>query len=440
MDELQVDYRALAALKPHARNPRTHSKRQIRQIADSIKAFGFTNPILVDDAGGVLAGHGRIEAAKLLGIPVVPTIRLASMTEAQKRAYVIADNKLAENAGWDRELLAIELQYLVELDLEVDARVTGFETAEIDLLIAALDQEAPDGADQLIDVDRSEPAISRPGDLWAVGDHRLLCGDATMPAAFEQLLGGKRAQMVFVDAPYNVPIEGHVCGLGKVKHQEFAMAAGEMSVAEFVRFLNTVLGHLAAHSADGSIHFVCMDWRHIGEVLAAAKDVYSEFKNLVVWNKTNGGMGSLYRSKHELVFVFKAGTAPHINNVELGRHGRYRTNVWDYAGINTFSEGRQDALAMHPTVKPVALVADAIRDCSRHNGIVLDCFAGSGTTLVAAAKTGRRGYGIELDPHYVDVAIERLEGLPNLKAVHAETGRTFEEIKAIRAQEAIDVA
>ena len=244
--------------------------------------------------------------------------------------------------------------------------------------------------------------------------------------------------MVFIDPPYNVPIDGNVCGSGSIKHREFAMAAGEMSETEFTDFLTTILGHLACHSISGSIHFICMDWRHILELLSAGRKVYAELKNLCVWNKDNGGMGSLYRSKHELVFVFKNGSERHINNVELGRHGRCRTNVWDYVGVNSLHEGRLDELAMHPTVKPVALVADAVLDCSKRDGIVLDCFGGSGTTLIAAEKTGRRGYLMELDPSYVDVTIKRFEKLTGKDAIHAENGSSFAEMRRERTDGADD--
>jgi len=397
------------------------------------RKFGFTNPILIDADGNVLAGHGRVLAAKLLGIEWVPTIRLDHMSEAQKRAYVLADNKLAENAGWDRELLALELQYLSELDLDFDLTITGFEAAEIDVLIQSLDDGGTyDEADEVPEIDQSVPPISRIGDLWILGRHRLLCADATGAESFERLLQGKQAQMVFIDPPYNVPIDGNVCGSGSIKHREFAMAAGEMSEDEFTGFLTTIFGHLTCHSVSGSIHFVCMDWRHVFELMSAGRKVYSELKNLCVWNKDNGGMGSLYRSKHELVFVFKNGSEPHINNVELGRHGRCRTNVWDYAGVNSLRDGRLDELAMHPTVKPVALVADAILDCSKRDGIVLDCFGGSGTTLIGAEKTGRRGYLMEIDPAYVDVTNERFEKLMGKEAIHAETGASFTEMQRER--------
>ena len=432
---LDVEVLAIGSLKPYDRNPRTHSDKQINQIANSIRQFGFTNPVLVDSDLGVIAGHGRIEAAKLLGIGEVPTIRLDHMTEAQKRAYVIADNRLAENAGWDRELLALELHYLSDLNLDFDATITGFETAEIDVLIQGIDLDGTgDLADEVPEIDDLVPPVSRVGDRWELGSHRLLCANATKAESFDSLLQGEKAQMGFVDPPYNVRIDGHVCGLGAIKHREFQMAAGEMSEPEFIAFLKTTLGHLAAFSDDGSIHFVCMDWRHCYELTSAGRGVYSELKNLCVWNKDNGGMGSLYRSKHELVFVFKNGTGPHINNIELGRHGRYRTNVWDYAGINTMRAGRMDDLAMHPTVKPTALIADAILDCSKRHGIVLDCFGGSGTTLLAAEKTGRRGYLMELDPAYVDVTIKRYQKLTGKAAKHAATGLTFADTQTARAE------
>ena len=428
--DLRVETVSVSALKPYARNPRTHTKKQIRQIAESIRTFGWTNPILVDAEGGVIAGHGRLEAAKLLGMERVPTIRLEDMSEAQKRAYVIADNRLAEIAGWDDDLLAIELQALSEIDLDFDIEITGFETAEIDTLIAGLNgADTKDEADRLPEVDETAAPITKPGDLWLLGRHRLLCADATKAESFARLLAGEQAQMVFTDPPYNVPIDGHVCGLGSVKHAEFAMAAGEMSEADFTAFLETVLSQLATHSVDGAIHFVCMDWRHLYELLTAGRRAYGEIKNLCVWNKTNGGMGSLYRSKHELVAVFKAGHAPHINNVELGAHGRYRTNVWDYAGINTFGKDRDAELAMHPTVKPVALVEDAILDCSRRGGIVLDAFSGSGTTIIAAERSGRRGFGLELDPKYVDATLKRFRAFTGEEPVHTDSGFTLAELE-----------
>jgi DNA modification methylase len=422
----------LGALRPYKRNARRHSKKQVRQIADSIQRFGFTNPVLVSDDGEIIAGHGRVEAARLLGMATVPTVALSHLDATQRRAYVLADNKLALNAGWDQETLALELQGL--LDIDFDLSVTGFSVAEIDLVLDAATDSAPDrreAADDWIP-DLEESAVSKRGDLWQLGRHRLICGDARNAHDYDALLAGDRVDLIFTDPPYNVPIDGHVSGLGRVRHREFAMGAGEMSEAAFAAFLIETLGAAAATCRDGAIAFVCMDWRHMGELLAAGRQVFSELKNLCVWNKTNGGMGSFYRSKHELVFVFKIGTAPHINTFGLGEAGRYRTNVWDYAGISSLSATRAEEQAMHPTVKPVALVADAIRDCSQRGGIVLDAFAGSGTTLVAAEKTGRTARLVEFDPLYCDTILRRFEHHTGKDAHLVATGATFEEMAEAR--------
>ena len=416
-----IRLRPIADLKPYPRNARTHSKKQIRQIAKSIQEFGFTNPILIDAEGGIIAGHGRIEAAGLLGLEEVPTIRIDHLSEVQKRAYMLADNKLAENAGWDEGILAEELGALMADDLDFDVEITGFSIAEIDGLIEGLAPEEPgDPADDALPEDA--PARCRPGDIWQLGRHRLICADALDPETVGLLMDGAKARMVFTDPPYNVPIDGHVGGSGKVKHREFAMAAGEMSMAQFTDFLRTAFGNLAEHSLDGAIHFVCMDWRHMGEVLAAGEAVYSEPKNLIVWVKDNGGMGTFYRSRHELIFAFKVGTAPHVNSFELGQHGRYRTNVWQYRGVNTLKAGRMEELALHPTVKPVQMIADAIKDVSGRGEIVLDLFGGSGSTLIAAEKTGRRAFLCELDPLYCDRILGRWEAYGKDDAVQVVYG------------------
>lgn len=424
----QVAERAIDALRPYARNARTHSRKQIRQIARSIQRFGFNNPVLVSEDGEIIAGHGRVEAAKSLGWKTVPTIRLAHLSEAERRAYVIADNKLALNAGWDREILAIELQGLV--DLAFDVELTGFSLAEIDLVIDAAGDADPDGVDAPEDAVPAVTgeAVTRLGDIWHLGRHRLLCGDAQEADSFGRLLGLERVDLVFTDPPYNVKIDGNVCGLGTVKHREFAFASGEMSERQFTGFLESTLGNAASVMRDGAIAFVCMDWRHMGELLAAGRGVFTELKNLVVWNKTNGGMGAFYRSKHELIFVFKQGTAEHTNSFGLGDTGRYRTNVWDYAGISSIGAARAEELAMHPTVKPVALIADAIRDCSRRGEVVLDCFGGSGSTLIAAEKTGRRARLIEYDPLYCDTIVRRWEKLTGKRATLGEDGEAFEDV------------
>lgn len=432
--QLSVEYRALEELKPYERNARTHSKKQLDQIAESIKEFGFTNPVLIDAKDQIIAGHGRVDAAKALGYVKVPTIRLEDMSEAQRRAYIIADNRLAENAGWDNDILAAELQFLVDAEIDFDISLTGFDAPEIDILIETA-QAKTDPDDQVSPVSDDMPVVSRTGDLWQLGRHRLLCGDALVAESYMALLQGEQAEMVFTDPPYNVPIDGHVSGLGANRHEEFEMASGEMTPEEFKDFLCQVFVNLTANSSDGSIQFICMDWRHIHEITTAAAGVYSETKNVCVWNKDNGGMGSLYRSKHELVFVFKNGKSPHINNIELGRHGRNRTNVWDYPGVNSFSGERAQAQAMHPTVKPLALVADAILDCSNRNGIILDPFSGSGTTIMAAERVGRQARCIELDPRYVDVAIRRWQEATGEQAVDARTRSRFSDIEKLRLAE-----
>jgi DNA modification methylase len=430
---MKIEYTRVHDLRPYPNNARTHSKKQIRQIANSIKKFGFCNPVLVDDEKQIIAGHGRVEAAKLLGIDAVPTCRLSHLSEADKRAYILADNKLAEKAGWDKELLAIELQGLIDLDVEIE--LTGFEMPEIDFILedAREANGASSGPEDDVPQYPSGPVVTQAGDLWVLGNHRLLCGDARDQAAYDDLLEGAKAEFVFTDPPYNVAIDGNVCGLGRIRHRDFAMGCGEMSETEFATFLQTVFERLAENSAEGSIHQICMDWRHLGEMLAAGRKVYSELKNLCVWNKTNAGMGSFYRSKHELVFVWKSGTAVHINNFELGQHGRNRTNVWDYAGVNTMRAGRLEELAMHPTVKPAALVADAIKDCSRRGGLVLDPFCGSGTILVAAERTGRKARALEIDPTYVDIGVRRWQSYTGKAAVLAVSGETFEAVEEQRA-------
>lgn len=427
--DLRVVRRPLSDLHPSECNARTHSPKQILQIAKSIERFGFNNPVLVDRQGNIIAGHGRVRAAQRLGWREVPTITLEHLTVDQKRAYIIADNRLAELAGWDRDILSIELQNLLTADLDFDVTDVGFETAEIDLLLQPQLADATQAEENVIPCLEDGPPITRHGDLWYIGEHRIYCGNALLPASFEALMGADQAQMIFTDPPYNVPVSGHVSGLGKTHHREFAMASGEMSEAEFTRFLTVVFRNMAAASMDGSLHFICMDWRHLLELLRAGRIAYSEYKNLCVWAKTNGGMGTLYRSQHELVAVFKSGSAPHINNVELGRHGRNRTNLWTYAGLNSFHTNRDEHLAMHPTVKPLQMVADAILDCSDRRAIILDPFAGSGTTLLAAHQTGRRCYAIELDPRYVDVALRRLRSATGLEPKSA-TGVEFRSLEA----------
>jgi DNA modification methylase len=429
-NRLVVAYCAIEQLRLDAKNPRLHSPRQVRKIANSIEAFGFNVPVLVDAGLNVIAGHGRVLACQLLDRKEAPIIRLEHLNEAQARAFMIADNRLTEVSEWDEQLLAEQLLGLAGLDLEFSLEVTGFEMAEIDLRIEglAVTNAEPDPADAV--PANSGPSVSCVGDLWSLGHHRILCDNSLEASSYARLLEGEQAAVVFTDPPYNVPIEGHASGLGAVTHRDFAMASGEMDKMQFTAFLTKVCSLLAKHSRDGSIHYLCMDWRHMEELLRAGHDVYGELKNMCVWVKSNAGMGSFYRSQHELIFVFKHGRNPHRNNVQLGKFGRHRSNVWSYPVISSFGRGSDEGnlLNLHPTVKPVALVADAIMDCSARGDVVLDAFLGSGTTVIAADRTGRRGYGIELDPAYVDTAIRRWQIFSRDSARHVLTGERFDEI------------
>ena len=399
--QLAVIYRPVAALKPDPRNARTHPKRQIEQLVRSIQEFGFTNPVLIDEDGTLIAGHGRLRAAKEMGFSDVPTITLEGLGEAQKKALRLADNKIALNAGWDLEILKLELDEIGTLDVNFDLSLTGFSSGEVDVVLKA----ANDPDDEVIPAVPTE-LRTRFGDIWVLGEHRLGCGDGRDLDFLRRLVGvGASIDAAFLDPPYNVRINGHANAAGR--HREFAMASGEMSTLEFRSFLTETLGSAAKVSRDGAVHFVCMDWRHLRDLTETACEVYGNLLNLCIWNKSNAGMGSLYRSKHELVFVYRVGSAPHFNAVELGKHGRNRTNVWDYASVNSMAGSRRDDLALHPTVKPVALVADAIQDVTRRGDLVFDMFSGSGTTLIAAERIGRRFRGCDIDPAYVDVAVER---------------------------------
>jgi DNA modification methylase len=401
-----MEYLPPSQLKPYPRNARLHSNKQIRQLAQSMKRFGFTAPALIDENDNILAGHGRVLAAKQLNIKKVPCRRIANLSDAEKRAYVLADNKLALNATWDEEILAGELKGLLAENFDIS--ITGFSLPEIDTLVEGLAPEEP-GAPEDDALPPDGPKRCQAGDIWQLGLSRMVCGNGLDHATVKALMNGEKAQMAFTDPPYNVKIAGHVSGRGAIKHREFAMGSGEMSPAQFTEFLSTAFARMVEVSADASIHFVCMDWRHMGEAMAAGGAAFDELKNLIVWVKDNGGMGSFYRSRHELIFAFRHGSGSHINNFQLGQHGRYRTNVWCYKGANTFRRDRMSDLALHPTVKPVQMIADAIKDVSQRGGIVLDLFAGSGSTLIAAHKTGRRAYLCEIDPVYCDRILSRWE-------------------------------
>lgn len=429
---LHIEYVAPGSLRPNPDNPRRHTHKQRRQIVNSIRRFGFANPILVGDDNMVIAGHGRLEAAGEAGLASVPIIRLEGLSAAEQRALMIADNRIAENSEWSPDRLQKVLQGLVDISFDIED--LGFDAGDIDRWLGNdANVSEFDEADVVQEPERSKPAATRLGDVFVCAGSRVACGDARDPTVYHRLLRSERAGLIFTDPPYNLRI-GDVVGLGETQHREFEMASGELSEGEFTEFLRAVMILMARHSDNGAIHFVCMDWRHLYELLTASRGIYG-LKNLCVWVKDNGGMGSLYRSQHELIAVFKSGDGPHVNNIELGRKGRYRTNVWRYAGANTFRKGRVEDLTAHPTVKPIALVTDAILDCSKVGHLVLDPFMGSGTTLLACHRTQRRAAAIEIDPYYVDTALLRFQQRTGIAPVHEATGLVLDEFIAARSSE-----
>lgn len=400
---LNLDERPTASLVPYANNARMHPKTQVKKMGRSIKTYGFLNPILIDRDNNVICGHGRLEAAKLLDMPTVPVLVLDEMNDADRRAYILADNALAERGGWSKKVLRTELQGLV--DIGYDVELTGFDTIKIDTILSMDCGGEAANADDLVPPASKEPPISKVGDIWMVAKHRLIVGDARDPAVIERLMGMRRAQLVLTDPPYGC----HIMGFASGSHEDFVMGAGEVSLAVLgMTILRPAFRNIAAHCEPGAIAFVFSDWRAATHMIDAANGVFAEVKNWIVWAKTNAGMGTFYRSQFELVFAFKVSPGRTINNFGLGEGGRHRSNLWTYAGVNTFRADRLTDIMDHPTCKPKKLCADAILDCSKPGGIVLDVFAGSGTTLVAAEATGRIGYGVELDPKYADVILARL--------------------------------
>lgn len=421
-NHIAVEQVPLGALKPAARQLRKHPQKQIKELIRSINAFGFNAPLIISNDNEIISGHARLEAARQIGMTHVPCLRLGHMTPEELRGFRIADNRIAEGATWDFDLLAEELQDLIKMpDLDFSIEDTGFEAFEIDAMIDDLDGESSENPEDDA-LPSTAPRRVQPGDIWQIGPHRLICGSALDPAVLGALMQGQLARMAFTDPPYNVPIDGHVGGGGKIKHREFAMASGEMTRGEFTEFLTTALQNLAAHTVDGAILMVCMDWRHLLELQMAGESIGLTLKNLCVWNKKNGGQGSFYRSQHELVFVFKKGSAPHMNNFGLGENGRNRTNVWTYRGATALTEAGRKDLAAHPTVKPAQMIADAIRDVSGRGEIVVDVFAGSGSTLAAAERTGRVAHLAEIDPLYCDLILTRAETLMNETALQVLCG------------------
>jgi DNA modification methylase len=433
-DEIAIEYLPIEDLIPSPNNARTHSRKQIRLIADSIRQFGMVTPVGIGPDNALIYGHARVEAAKLAGLDKVPVVRLDHLTADQRRAYLLADNRLALESGWDRQLLALELKELERLDFSLPA--LGFSLPEIDSLYEDLENAKAEGVDLDDDAipEISKHVVTRSGDLWCLGNHLLIHGDARDPLTYGKLLGGETIDVIFADPPYNVRIENNVSGLGKVRHSDFHMACGELSSDEFTHFLIDGFRSPAERMRDGAIAFVCMDWRHMAELQCAGLEVFDELKNVCIWNKRNAGMGTFYRSKYEMVFVFKKGEAPHVNTFGLGSEGRHRSNVWDYAGVSGISKTGRDELAMHPTVKPVAMIVDALKDVSGRGAIVLDNFGGSGSTLIAAEKCGRRARLIEFDPRYCDTIIRRWQHYTGKSSTLAEGGKSFEEVEEERRQ------
>ena len=428
----KIEHVSIERLKPNPHNAKKHPDRQIALLQDNYEQFGVTQPIVVDEDDAIICGHARFEAARRANLPHLPVVRLAGLSATQKRALAIADNKLAELGEWDLEILSQELSFLFDPDTELsfDPRSIGFETVEVDQILQERDEpERADPADEVPPQSKTEAVVTRPGDVWMCGLHRLVCGDALNKEHYAALMDTELAEIVFTDPPYNVPNAGHVTGREGVR--EFAMAHGEMSAEQFVAFLASASTNIRDRMEDGAVGYFCMDWRHLSELWAATQPLFGKPKNLICWVKPNAGMGSFYRSQHEMICVFAAPGKP-INNFGLGGKGRHRTNVWKYAGFNSFGRDRNEALAMHPTVKPVAMVADALRDCSNRGGIVLDPFGGSGTTMIAAERTGRIARLMEIDPAYCDVIVKRWQEFAGEKARLADTGEAYDEVKTGR--------
>lgn len=427
---LQIEHLPVATLTPMSGAARKHPPAQIKSLCKSIAAFGFNVPILVDNEGRIVGGHARVTAAVRLGLSEVPAIRIQHLNEPQIKAFMLADNRLAELACWDDQALGVVLLELSTLDLDFDLDATGFAMAEIDLRIEALEERHDDAAEIAV---AAGPSITQPGDMWLLGRHRLLCGNALDAADWSQLMGDDLAALVVTDPPYNVPIGGHVSGLGQHRHREFAMAVGEMDAAGFTTFLRTAMSQAYRHAKPGSLHYWAMDWRHVAEIGAAGHAAYERLINICVWQKNQPGMGSFYRSQHELFFVFaKAGAAPR-NNIQLGRFGRSRSNIWSYPGAASLARTSEEGnpLAMHPTVKPLALVCDILLDASVRGDIVADPFAGSGTCVIAAEKLGRVARAIELDPLYCDTIIRRWCKWTGEEARRQRDGATFAAVAAV---------
>ncbi|NCT41703.1 MAG: DNA modification methylase [Alphaproteobacteria bacterium] len=440
----QVEKLDLSNIIIDSNHPRKTNSEQVEKACKLINACGMCLPIIIDQNNKVIIGNEIFEGAKILGIDKIPCIRIETQTTAQISALRTGYYKILEDGSWDNTALKIEFSCILEAEntLEIDfgPEVTGFDIAEIDIALATDDEIVSLAPSNYIpDINNAHNAVTKHGDLWLLDSHKLYCGSALEPSSYEILLNGTHAQMIFTDPPYNVPINGNVCGKGKTKHNEFLQASGEMSDQEFQDFLEQFMNLSINNIEDGALLYCCIDWRSSYDLEVAARANKLKLKNICVWNKNNGGMGSMYRSKHEFVHVYKHGTASHINNIKLGKYGRNRTNVWDFPSVNTMKHGRMKELSMHPTVKPYSLVYEAIRDCTLRGSIVLDPFVGSGTTIIAAERAHRIAYGIELDPIYVDTAIKRWQDQTGKEAMHHQKNISFNNLKQLKKEGGKDV-
>ena len=425
----------LSILKPLGREIRQHSKRKLKKLSKSVCKYGCLLPILITRDGRIVDGAAIVYVAKQLKWKTIQCVYVDDLTDEELRVLRLGLNRLCEEAQWNQVELKLEFQELFEINSTLDIDLTGFEMGEIDVLLTdtEVDEETVSSLP-----DSDESIVTQPGDLFLLDRHRVYCGDARDPKHYTRLMQGETSTLVLTDPPFNVNVRGHVSGNGRKTHDEFPMASGEMSDEEFSIFLRTACQQMKSVSTVGALHYLFMDWRHMQLLLNATQEVYASFLNLCVWAKSNGGMGSFYRSRHELIFIFKIDNVSHINNVELGKHGRYRSNVWEYPGCSSFGPDRDEMLAMHPTVKPLELVKDAILDASHRGDIVLDPFLGSGTTIMACEKTGRRGFGMEIDPKYVDVTIRRWQNETHQDAIHEVSGLTFNQLTQQRKENSHD--
>lgn len=429
---MKLERRSLSSLRRLRKRVRKSEKDQVERVARSIETVKQVAPILIDKSAEIINGHVVVEALKLLGATEVWCAVIEHLDEDERSLLHVTLNRLGESGDWDLDALGPLLIELEELGFELEA--TGFSLPELDIIMAPDPEQIDDREEEDIPAPPAEP-VSEPRDTWILGKHRLHCGDAADPDCYILLLDGEIVDVIFADSPWNIPIAGFVSGLGKVKHQDFKMGAGEMSREEYISFANRFHELGAAHLAEGGIFYSCIDWRSVDIIMESGRRADLRHINTAVWNKGSGGMGSPYRSAHEFIVIFCKGKKLAVNNIELGKHGRDRTNVWSYPGANRKGSSASKALASHPTPKSTTMVRDALLDVSNRGGIVLDPFMGSGTTIIAAERCGRAARGIEFDPVYVDVAVRRWEKLTGEAAVHAQTGLSFAEMAKQRALE-----